>query len=368
MRESVEFECRHCQGRLVSGDFGLVCGWCGGKWPIVKGIPRFNRDIPYWGEIPQSAMLKCLQVAETSDWRSAVREICSPISPSLVSYITDSRRVNWFYLLPRSVRTVLDLGAGWGTISANLAPHVERVVALEGVTERIEFVALRCRQDALRNVIAIQSDFRSVPIVSSSFDLIVANGVLEWVGLANGPTDPRELQKRFLRQMWRLLRPGGSLYIGIENRLGYNNFLGAKDHSGLPFTGLLPRRLADVTVRRLRQVGVGARYRTDNGQTGYRTYTYSLKGYRTLFHEAGFSHVQAYAALPSYNDPRFLLPLSSRHPEVIWRHFVENWAQTKSLKQRAMLGAVGLASKLHLTRMVERVVPSFALFAERSSG
>ena len=40
----------------------------------------------------------------------------------------------------------------------------------------------------------------------------------------------------------------------------------------------------------------------------YRTYTYSLGGYKSLFKEAGFEPPALYLAIPSYRDPEYIVP------------------------------------------------------------
>src|ERR1019366_6661450 len=89
----------------------------------------------------------------------------------------------------------------------------------------------------------------ALPLADKSFDLVVCNGVLEWVGEWDLQGDPRSAQLRFLRSICRLLKDDGGLVIGIEIRIGYDNFLGRLDRSGLPYTGLVPRRLASFLLR-----------------------------------------------------------------------------------------------------------------------
>jgi hypothetical protein len=121
------------------------------------------------------------------------------------------------------------------------------------------------------------------------------NGVLEWVPIGHAG-NPRQLQVSALRQAFNLLRPGGYIYVGIENRLGFGYFAGYPDpHCGLPFVTVLPRFLANW-------------YATKKGQDGYRNYLYSSRGYRKLLIEAGFTDVALYLALPSYNHPRYFIP------------------------------------------------------------
>ena len=44
-----------------------------------------------------------------------------------------------------------------------------------------------------------------------------------------------------ISEMRRVLKPGGSIYVGIENRYAYGYFMGAQDHNRLRYTSILPR-------------------------------------------------------------------------------------------------------------------------------
>jgi len=124
---------------------------------------------------------------------------------------------------------------------------------------------------------------------------------LEWIGLSDDWTDPRTLQIRFLQEVFRVLKPGGKIFIGIENRFGAQLLLGSRDHSGIRFTSLLPRTLADMLVKYSKR---GEKASVFSGaETRYRTLTYSYWGYRQLIHQVGFTHPQIYWARPSYNYP-----------------------------------------------------------------
>ncbi len=357
--------CPRCSEVLEETDQAWRCAGCASDWPAREGIPRLIQTPIYWGEVSQTEMRECLDVARSDGWKAAVAGVREKHGEGLGAYLTDPRRVNWFYACPGSPQDVLDLGAGWGTISANLAPLVGKVVALEGVAERVDFVALRCRQEGLTNVYPVEADFVSPPFPARSFDLIVANGVLEWVGLQNDSDDPRDLQRRFLARLCELLVPGGWLYVGVENRLAYSNFLGAIDHSGLPFTALMPRIVADGVTRIARRVGYGREYRTQMGQSGYRTYTYTRRGLGKLMRESGFGRLVCYAALTSYNDPRYLVPVGAAGANAVWGRFLDRWAQPRSLKQRVALAGARAGAHARMARLVEAVVPAFCLFAQK---
>jgi len=203
---------------------------------------------------------------------------------------------------------------------------------------------LRFNQEGLSNVKILRSSLWTLPFAKHSFDLVAMNGVLEWV--AEGlPGDPGELQQRALRNAFDLLRPGGYLYLGIENRTALGSFIGYPDpHCGLPWVTILPRRLAHWYARRKGHSG------------GYRNYLYSSGGYRRLLQKVGFSDVAVYLALPSYNHPRYLIPLGGR----IFAYYVRNFNIQPSSPIRRILQQILL--KLGLLKYLEY---SFAIMARK---
>ncbi|HEY5904005.1 MAG TPA: hypothetical protein VIU39_15745, partial [Anaerolineales bacterium] len=115
------------------------------------------------------------------------------------------------------------------------------------------------------------------------------------------------LQRMFLAEIARLLKPEGKVFLGIENRFGLQYLLGHKDHSGLSFTSLAPRPVADWMVARSAGSGQKRPRKREffhREQTRYRTYTYSLWGYRRLLNQAGLDQFRPYWAWQSYSYPR----------------------------------------------------------------
>jgi SAM-dependent methyltransferase len=253
---------------------------------------------PYWGEIPRTDMEWLVQEAERGrPWREAITSGERTSVTRKAPFILDTRRASWMLDLPvKPEPEVLDVGAGLGGVAAALAPYAGRVIALEPVSLRARFIALRARQDGLRNVEVARASALALPLRPSSIDVAVLSGVLEWVG--KGSRDPARAQLEVLRAIRRVLRPDGVLVIGIENRTGIWFFLGRQDHSYLPFTGLLPRPLASLVTRSLR------------GHP-YDTYTYTHPGYRRLLAAAGFEDLRTVLPIWSYNSPEYLMPLAA---------------------------------------------------------
>jgi SAM-dependent methyltransferase len=292
--------CPGCYAPLDEGARNLSCSGCGESWPVIDGIPHFIEDFPYWGEIPLEQMREVNRAAAAGPWRAALLDSSDPQVRRASEMILNLERANWHLLAKRSPDSrVLDLGAGTGTNSHALALHYREVVAVEPVRERVKFMRQRFAQERIENVKIVCSSLWKLPVARESFDLVAMNGVLEWVAEGRAG-DPGELQDLALRQAAAVLKPGGCLYLGIENRYCLGYFVGYPDpHSGVPFVTVLPRFLANWYSRR------------KGRPEGYRNYLYSSWGYKRLLHRAGFGRVEVYLALPSYNQPRFLIPMEN---------------------------------------------------------
>jgi 2-polyprenyl-3-methyl-5-hydroxy-6-metoxy-1,4-benzoquinol methylase len=131
---------------------------------------------------------------------------------------------------PLEGAAILDDGCGSGYIARELARLVGptgSVVGVDRVDERqttdgFEFVLLESNQ---------------LPRDDESFDLVVSNHVLEHVG-------EYEQQLEYLREIHRVLRPGGWLYLAVPNK-----FRLVEAHYGLPLLSWLPQGAADRFVR-----------------------------------------------------------------------------------------------------------------------
>jgi len=254
----------------------------------------------YWGEIPEADMLHVLEIAEKDGYQIAMTFLEDKY-PDLANYVLSESRIDWlFHCYDQSNRKrCLDLGSGWGSISFLLTRFFEETISLERIESRCKFQNIRAKQEQTQGLRLVVADLWSLPFRDNEFDLIVLNGVLEWAAFSRD-SDPRSFQLQCLREVNRCLKPGGCAYIGIENRFGLPYWFGARDHTSLPFTSLLPRRISNGVVSRLLK---------SQGWSRYYTYTYSFKGYRRLLDEAGFEEMELYWVYPSYNYPRFAAKL-----------------------------------------------------------
>ena len=297
----VPYVCLRCKGVLRKQRNRFVCGQCGSSWDIKGSVPCFVKDAPYWGELPQDEMKAVLTNAQQGYWKDALEMIPEEKRDEIIEYGSDEARAWWRYLLSGTGKgKVLDIGAGLGAITFSLANAGYEVVAVDSVIERATFLAIRRDQDRIRSVQTACASALELPFPDGSFDIVIMNGVLEWLGLSEISISPDKVQKRALQNIFNVLKPNGILYMAIENRISVIYFLGFKDpHSGLRFTTLMPRKMADW-YSRLRRRG------------GYKTYIYSKFGYQKKLREVGFKGITFFLPLPSYRNFQVIVSMGRR--------------------------------------------------------
>ncbi len=259
---------------------------------IVDGVPFFSED-RYWGKSPKEELEKALMIVEEKGWDEFKLRYNRKFD-----FTFEENRADWRFIIPiaKDFR-VLDAGAGLGRISIPLARVARNITALDQSYLRMKFLKKRAEKEGLKNIEVFVGDIFDATFPKESFDLIVVNGLLEWVGVTGRFRDPREAQIACLKICKGLLKKGGFLYIGIENRFAAA-YLRGIDHSGLRFTSFLPRWLANIYTR-LRK---GKRYDT---------YTYTKNGYEKLLRESGFENIDFYLPFPGYNMPRIIIPYNN---------------------------------------------------------
>jgi SAM-dependent methyltransferase len=298
------FACPLCTTPLIDRTNDLFCAQCEKSYEKADGIPAFarNRD-EYWGWIPREAVARVLARRKERGWDAAVGELVSE-RPRLLRQIlrrtSDEARAAGQFLLSLDAKArVLDIGCGLGAFAFSFARSYGEVVAMDLTLEHLQWIKAYAEERRIANVVPVcGGDTPHLPFESASFDAVVMSGVLEYMALAI-PGEPTSVQQAFLRDVARVLKPGGQVYIGIENRMSARYFRGKpEEHTRMRFAALLPRPLSNALHKR--------KYGRE-----FRVYTYTMPGYRHLLREAGFPESQFFYPLPEYSHIRHLLPLDA---------------------------------------------------------
>ena len=255
----------------------------------IEDILVESTSISYTDIGPYEEQFVLDQLQEKTDWREVVSQLYAETRPWLYKIITSPRRAGILSLLElESVQNCLDIGSGWGQLTIPLARQTQ-VHALDQTLNRIKILREIAGQENVQLNFYV-GDFLTFPFAEISFDLILMNGSLEYMGLGHEEVSTWECQVQALQKAGSLLTPQGQLYVGIENALGLKYLMGAPDdHTGIPYQTLAygpdPKVKQQVCVWRLSQ-------------------------YLELFRLANLQVQEIYACFPDYKLPEYMVPLT----------------------------------------------------------
>lgn len=139
---------------------------------------------------------------------------------------------------------ILDVGCGPGLLSLDLATSGYRGLAVDVAPAMID----RCKKQAATRGINTWNyqvgDAESLAAPDCSFDAVIAAGVIEYL-----PGDDR-----MMREVWRVLKPGGCFILNVTNRYGYTACLTPVLNSFKRLPGVLQ------TTSWLRRILVGGKH------------------------------------------------------------------------------------------------------------
>jgi SAM-dependent methyltransferase len=213
---------------------------------------------------------------------------------------------------------------------------------------------VRRKQDHVENIQSVCANAVELPFAENTFDLVILNGVLEWTGLADPNENPLVLHKKIIKKIHHILKPGGKLYIGIENRFGIDCLMGVKDpHSGLRFVTVLPRWLADIYSKSKR----GHRYSE---------ITHSYWGMKKLLRTSGFKRTEFFIPLPNYRYFAYFIPFNNNQGlRFCVNHFMKARMNEASGKIQLFFLLVRILVVFKLYFLLKSFSPSFSLLAQK---
>lgn len=340
---SGELACPKCRGPLLARQTAVVCAGCAAEYSVQEDVLCTDRADVFMGEFDRDRMREFTRTARKRGWRQTAQEEMAVEHPGILKILLSPERAAFrAFLAPPDGESVLDLGAGMGAVSLQLAGSFERVYAIDQSFERLAFLQVVADQERAGTIRTIcHRDVFHLPFASGTLSAAVMVGVIEYFPLSYPELKVREVQLRALRELYRVLAPDGVLFIATKNRFGWPYWAGAKDNSGLRFGALLPRTLADLASRLLLH-------------RPYRVITDSYWGYATLLRQSGFAELGFHWPVGGYQTPQSWVDLSD---QAAVRQQAKAYAGG-SLKRAAL-------STLHAVGGLKFVVPHLGIIARK---
>lgn len=202
--------------------------------------------------------------------RSLMKETSWPV----LFHLSNIREnlLEWYPFHPQA--SLLEIGAECGALTGLFCRKMARVTAVEASERDCRVNRERNRQ--YDNLTVVTSDFWNLEI-EETFDYVTLIGNLGCAGSFSGSDNP---YADMIGKARKFLKPGGRLFLAIENKYGVKYFAGApEDHTGRCFDGL--ENYAGVDSAR----------------------TFSRRTLDKMLSEAGFSHNEFYYPMPEYQFP-----------------------------------------------------------------
>jgi SAM-dependent methyltransferase len=309
-----------------------------------------SRTSSRFGTLPREELEVVCNAVKDTPWRQVIENTDLPVLKQKRSWFINPRKGYPYRILPLVEKGVaLDIGAGSGIISSTVAQDFSSVVAFDYSPELVAFMKKRFLEDGLNGIHLVRGDAVNLPFHKECFDLVIVNGVLEWVPDFVPKMNPCKAQIEFLTNVRTILRRKGMVGIAIENRLYYRHFQGMSSHGESSYTVILPRFLTNL-IRRLRK------------KSQYRNYIYSYWGYRHLLKKAGYRNVQIYLVLPSYYDPHMIISTQKKPSQAFFEEYFQDRFSENGEMHFARKAIYYLLNKINLFRYLEH---SFLITAEK---
>ncbi len=300
--EDMPYLCPHSRTRLKYNGETLLSDDGKYTYPIHNGIPSFLRYESAESKETTEKLERLNEQAKSKGWLEALKDIYSS-DPGLIKYVTDKSRSIFLDLIPLTPNSdVLEIGPGLGQFTGLIASKVNKVYALEVVEGQAQFVKEHCRQINANNVeVACGGDDCMLPYQDQTFDVVILNLVFEWCGTREASGSHTDAQLRLIREVHRVLKPNGSLYLATKNRYALKYLLGKQDEHAynMRFGNALPRWLMHLFLK----------LKGKNRAAGF---LYSHNHLRRILLSHNFTRIRSFWAAPEFRFPERFIPTDSK--------------------------------------------------------
>lgn len=301
------YSCTKCNSSLNLKESKAFCIQCNSVYPISDGIIIMDRNKPKFltgNSNLDDNLQQLLILSKKIGCIPALRKLQPNKSKSLLNYRTNLSRVDFKYLLPLSTHSnILEIGSGGGLISLSLAKSVRSVYSLEKVLEHAKYAKLRADQEGIKNLFVASGGRDCVlPYRNKSFDIVIMNGVFEWLGFESNFENVRNIRKAMLAEVHRVLKDEGTLYLTTLNKLSIElNFSKNIHNNNIMGAFLLPDGIRNWLAQK-----------KNNGKQ-YLSGLQTLSSYTRMFREIELYVKDIWVPIPNFRYPGEFIQFRSKN-------------------------------------------------------
>jgi len=107
---------------------------------------------------------------------------------------------------------IIELGAGTGRITTELATRAKSIVALDSSKEMLEITESKLKQKNLSNWKTLVADHRALPLENNSADLVISGWSICYLTSSNH-VEWHDHLEQIISELKRVLRPGGTILL-----------------------------------------------------------------------------------------------------------------------------------------------------------
>lgn len=248
----------------MTGDFAVIVGSF--EREVTAHLSRLGED-PAADRVQTTIATNSTLIEQRG--RPLVQLVCTELSRSNL----------------RGVR-VLDMGCGYGALSALFATEGATVLGIDAEAERLE-VGRHIAASHSLDVSLRPGRMERPGVPHATFDVVLVNNSFCYV------LDPGA-RRRILEEAYRAMQPGGLIVVRDPNRLHPRD-----QFTALPLIGVLPPRPANWAAAAVRRKRSSVRLRTPHGarkelsRAGFIRARVASPGGRVRRTFAGYNHVTA---------------------------------------------------------------------------
>ena len=237
-------------------------------------ITQKNKVVYSDGSVTEARMLEIAQTYHGEELDMFMKNNFEYTTNNTFSKVRENL-LSWYPFTKED--TVLEIGAGMGSLTGLLCDRCKHVTSVEMGENRAKVIEARYK--GRENLTLYVGDINEFEI-NEKFDYVVFVGVLEYAAVFSDSEKPFH---QFLNSANKFLKQDGKMLFAIENQYGLKYWLGAsEDHLQKPFVGI----------------------------EGYKTpktpRTFSKAKLEKLVEEVGLKYHRVYGVVPDYKFPTLM--------------------------------------------------------------